>query len=168
MAKRSFSSPGDLKKAVMEQARAALASSTVAREAKNLLMENVYYDVLSVYSPMEYKRRKRGGLEDPRTYVTYVAGDSEAGYELQVTSVAEPDTTVRERYGWAERYRTPYDPEGSRLLQWIEYGSVPNYFNDFNGYAWTRPRQALHSTQEDINKGALWEAVEAELRKRLG
>lgn len=129
-----------------QQKLGRILKKDVAPAVKRILARNIDRLVYSAYTPSESESgyRRRGALGDTAN----MSDDVLDGWELFVTSVAPPAPSI-----FAEKFRAPLDPYDSRLLQWIEYGCVPNYFNN-QSYPWMSPRPVVAATQAEMESGS--------------
>lgn len=133
----------------------------VAPVVKRLMKKNIDKHVYNVYSPVGKGKGgydRRGELGDTKNLIDEVEHDS----DLFVTSVAQPAPSI-----FDEKFKAPLDPYESRLLQWIEFGRVPNYFNA-KQYPWMEPRPVVSATQEEIESGAeVADAIEKGIKREF-
>ena len=112
----------------------------VSPVADDIVHKHIVDDIYGAYSPVGaagYGYERRGQLASEDNIQNYIVGDN----ELLVTNEAEPSPSI-----WNDNS----GGEPDRLLYWIEYGLVPNYFN-YNDYPWMHSRPAIQNAQEEIN-----------------
>ena len=109
----------------------------VAPIVRKILLSHIQKSVYGSYSPVMYPRR--GALSSEGNLMTEVDGN-----ELFVTSVAPPAPSI-----FKNTHGGPLNPADSKLLQWIEFGCVPNHFNN-KTYAWMEARPVIAPAQAEV------------------
>lgn len=125
--------------AVAQEKCDEILEKDVAPIVSSILLKSIQNNIYRKYTPVVYRRRNN--LASESNIKTYLSEDG----TLTVTSVAEPSPAI-----FKKKYNTPIYPPESRLLQWIEFGRVPNYFGASDG-AWAYPRPAVAMAQKEIN-----------------
>lgn len=119
-------------------------------EVRDIELEYIEHDVLSVYTPKIYERRTAGGIDDPKNIVGYVKD-----MQLSVDNITQFDT------GYGTKHR------GTGLAQLINEGdSFNGYFYDYPG-EFNQPRPFLdHTILEVEQSNRVENALEKGMRKR--
>lgn len=144
MAKKSFTTTGELQKEIVHRAKKALKNE-VKDYVVDKLKLNIQKEVYNTYSPVEYERRGvNGGLLDDKNV------DGSQGSTSIRANVHDRTLTVYEEapVDPPKLAHKEYDaPDG--LAKLIEEGA----HNPWSGrrYRWTKPRPFVTKTQHDIN-----------------
>lgn len=148
--------------------------SNVAPVVERILQHHINESVYKAYTPVSMDD---GSYFDgyTRRYELLHTFTSTAKKGLLIVSpTAEEDHEVQKKYGLdGSSFSTPIDPEASRLMQWIEFGCVPNVFTGAESGAWNRPRPAVANAQREAEaalqpNGKIFAALRTGLAKRLG
>ena len=144
----TVSSIAELERAIRDNVNDALLDDVgkAAQDALALYAQRVVYDA---YSPKEYKRRET--LNDPNMYRPSLKSDN----VLFVESVAASNYSVVDGYSRGN----------SALAYWIQFGLVPNIFND-RTYIWEESRPFVTMASTYLREGIAVEALKNGMRKR--
>lgn len=122
----------------IEEAINIAMESNVSQEVAKLLKDNTKKVVYDAYEPSYYVRRgENGGLLDENNIQKTI---DKTSHTLTMENIAKP------------KKLNAFDNPSTSLAYLIEYGRVPNIFND-QIYPWMFPRPFIRKTISDLQNG---------------